>query len=287
MRNTEAYPAVVTANEDPENRGRLRVACAALLGDEDSELPQWVEPLVSWGWFFIPDVGELIEIEVVTSSSEDEQHGQMSIDNLAPRWKGERHYGNEEGEAPTPINTDFLKNYGKRRGFATPGGHVLVFDDTDGDRSITLTWTNKDEERSFMTFDKDGSFLVGTRVGHTMYFNAAAGELSIIDQHGNTYSSDANGSKLINKDGATVDMNGTNIQILAGAGVTISCADAVIDAGKVQLGGQPLIEAFILGTTFINTIFNLHTHPTGVGPSGPPTVPAPPTVLSTKVFGSP
>lgn len=271
MINTETYPAKVMSTDDPERRGRIRVACVGLMGDEESELPHWVQPALPWGWFLVPDVGELVEIEVVTGSSEDEQQGQASIDQLDPRWHY-RHYGNEEGETPTPIAEDFTAtNYGKRRGFATPGGHVLMFDDTDGLRRVSLTWCNESQERSFLAFDEDGSLIVGTKTGHTMYLNAKAGELSIIDQHGNTYSSNADGSKLIDKSGSAIELKGGNIQVLAGSGVTISCKDAVIDAGKVQIGGQPLVEALILGTTFLNTFFKTHVHPTGVGPSGPPT----------------
>lgn len=273
MMNTETYPATVSNNQDPEKRGRLKVTCPGLLGDEESELPMWVEPALMWGWFVIPDVGELIEVEAVTGSDEDEQFGQASIDNLDLKWRGTRYYvGGDggEGSQETPLNEDFKKNYGKRRGFATPGGHTFVMDDTDDDRSVSLTWVNKDEERSFMSFDKDGSFVLGTKTGHTVYLNVDNGELSIIDQSGNTYASDTDGIKIIGKDGDLVEIKGGNIQVLAANAVTLSCKNAVIDAGSVSLGGQPLTEAIILGTTFITTVFNLHTHPTGVGPSGPP-----------------
>lgn len=252
MRISETYPAVVTSNEDPEFRGRIRVACAALMGDEESELPHWVEPIFNWGWFYIPDVGELIEIEVTTSSDEDESFEQFSIDNLSPRWRGDRFYGNEEGESPSPIPNDFSTNYGKRRGFATPGGHILIFDDTDGKRSVSLTWTNESGDQSLMTFDNDGSFKVSTHTGHVLFMDAAAGELSITDSNGNK-----------------INCNSTGVSI---------------ESAKIQLGGTSLTEALIFGTTFINSIYNTHTHPTGVGPSGPPTTPAPSSVLSTKVF---
>lgn len=267
--NTETYPATVSSNQDPEKRGRLLVTCAGLMGDEEAEVPPWVEPVLQWGWFIIPDVGELVEIEVVVSSDEDEQPGQASIDNPDIKWRGHRHYGNEEGPQPTPIPDDFKTNYGKRRGFATPGGHILMFDDTDGDRSISLTWTNENEERSFLSFDSDGSWVVGTKTGHTMYFNCKANELSIIDQNGNLLSSDSAGIRIVNKDGDSVELKGGNIQVLAASGVTLSCKDATLDAGKVNLGGQPLTEAVIKGVAMVAALV-AHTHPTGVGPSGPP-----------------
>jgi len=39
--------------------------------------------------------------------------------------------------------------------------------------------------------------------------------------------------------------------------------------GTIELG-EGATEALVLGTTFLD-LFNQHTHPTGVGPSGPPT----------------
>ena len=42
-------------------------------------------------------------------------------------------------------------------------------------------------------------------------------------------------------------------------------------------GGEPMIK----GTTFLS-MFNSHTHVTGVGPSGPPVPPLTPAVLTTK-----
>lgn len=286
MIHTETYPAKVVGTDDPEKRGRIRVACAGLMGDEESELPEWVEPAPAWGWFIVPDVGEVVEIEVVVGSSEDEQQGQASIDNLDAKWRGARHYGNTEGEQPTPINADFLTNYGKRRGFATPGGHTFIFDDTDGNRRINLTWTNENGEHGFVSIDQDGSLIVGTKTGHTIYLNSKEGELSIVDQHGNLYSSDKDGIKIVDKDGDLIDIKGGNIQILAASGVTVSCKDVVLDAGKVQLAGSPAIEALVLGTAFL-ALYNAHTHvaPPGGGPTSPPAVPmVPGTHISTKSF---
>lgn len=262
MRNVETYPAVVTANADPDKRGRIRVACAALLGDEESELPQWVEPVLSWGWFVVPDVGELVDLDVYTASSEDESSGQFSIDNLAPRWRGSRYYGNEEATKPTPIPTEFLTNYGKRRGFATPGGHTFVFDDTDNKRTVALTWKDKDGNASALTCDEKGSWSLTTSAGHLLKLDVDSGSLTLLDVNGNTYETSSSG--------ATLDSGGT----------------IVVNAARVEVGGSGLTEAMLLGMTFL-TLFNTHTHPTGVGPSGPPVVPLTPSVLSTKVFVAP
>lgn len=279
--NSATYAATVTFNEDPDKRGVIRVSCVGLLGDEEAEVPVDIEPVHDWGWFYVPDIGEVVEIEVIEGSSEDEQQGQMSIDNLDIKWRGGRYYGNNEGDAPTPVNADFTsKNYGKRRGFATPAGHVFMFDDTEGDEGITLKWSNKAGENAFFSMDKDGSILMSNKVGTMLYFNAKDGQMSIIDQHGNVFSSDDVGIKIIEKTGNTVEMKDGAIIILGQSAVTISCKDAVIDAGNVEITGNA--EFAVLGTTFL-PLLNAHIHPTGVGPSGPPTPLFPPTVLSTKV----
>jgi len=142
--HTETYSATVTANNDDEERGRIRVACAGLMGDDDADLPMWVEPLLDWGWFLVPDVGEIVDIEVVAGTDLDEQFGQASIDNLDIKWKGPRYYGNTEADEPTVVHPSFTgDHYGKKRGFATPFGHVIVFDDTADAPKITISWTSE------------------------------------------------------------------------------------------------------------------------------------------------
>ncbi|SHN13572.1 phage baseplate assembly protein V [Cryptosporangium aurantiacum] len=55
----------------------------------------------------------------------------------------------------------------------------------------------------------------------------------------------------------------------------------VVTAEKVKLGAEAS-ESVVLGNTF-QQFFNAHTHPTGVGPSGPPTQPMSTSQLSAKV----
>jgi len=57
--------------------------------------------------------------------------------------------------------------------------------------------------------------------------------------------------------------------------------EVVIKANKIKLG-EGASQALVLGGDF-RQLFNQHTHPTGVGPSGPPAQPMLPAHLSTKV----
>lgn len=279
----ETYPATVTQNEgDDLGPGQIRVACAGLLGDEETSLPMPVNPIFDWGWFYVPDVGELVEIEVISGSDQDEQFGQASIDNLDITWRGGRFYGGVDTDTAREINADFTKegSFPKRRGFATPAGHVFMFDDSEGNEQISMKWQNVDGENCFFAMDKDGSVVMSNKTGSTLFFNAKDGQLSLIDQFGNVYSSDEVGIKIIEKTGNTIELKDGAIIILGQSAVTISCKDAVVDAGNIELAGN--LEQSILGTTFL-ALFNAHIHPTGVGPSGPPAPPIPPTVLSLKV----
>ena len=58
--------------------------------------------------------------------------------------------------------------------------------------------------------------------------------------------------------------------------------EIIVKAQRIKLGGDGASEPLVLGNTFLQ-YFNTHTHPTGVGPSGPPTAPMTPGQLSTKV----
>jgi hypothetical protein len=172
---TATYPAKVTFNKDPDKRGVIRVACVGLTGDEDTEVPCDVEPVHDWGFFFVPDIGEMVEVECLEGSDEDEQQGQMSIDNLDLTWRSARYFGNEEGETPTPIHEMFTKkNYGKRRGFATPAGHVFMFDDTEGAEEITLAWK---DGSALLTFDQNGSVKLQNKAGATIVMDSDSGKI--------------------------------------------------------------------------------------------------------------
>ena len=155
-----------------------------------------------------------------------------------------------------------------------------MFDDTENEEQVSLKWQNKSGENSFFAMDKDGSIVLSNKTGTTLFFNAKDGQMSIVDQNGNVICSDSNGIKLIDSSGNSVEMKNGAIIVLGQSGITISCKDAIIDAGNVEIAGNT--EAIVLGTTFLS-LLNTHTHPTGVGPSGPPTVPFPSTILSTKV----
>lgn len=252
MKLTEKHVALVADNQDPEKKFRIKVKCAAVLGHEDATLNQWIPPKLTWGFVIVPDIGEQVEIEMVAKSDTEEFPGQAFIDTPEIRWTGTRFQGSEAYEEMFTAT-----NYGKRRGFVTPGGHVLMFDDTEGSEKINLVWHSAAGKYAMISIDEAGSVLVSNRSGSMLYLNAADKQASLIDEHGNCVSSDVNGIKLVDSAGDYVELNPGNKVIQ-------------IQAGSIFLGGLTGTEPAVLANQLL-TVFRAHIHPTGTGPSGPPT----------------
>lgn len=288
---TEDFVAVVSSIDDPEKRGRIKVACAGLMGSEEEEVPMWIAPDYEWGWFIVPDPGEQVNVISESSADDDEQFGQTSIASMNLKWRG-RVWGNSEAEEEAlkrPIPSDFTaSNYGKRRGFATPQGHVLLFDDTLAEPKISLTWTSgdplkpDDQKRAFFTFDKQGVTIATAAHGpddvQSMFFmNGENGEILLVDSVGNSVGTTADGIKVTQAEGgeskASIELKSDGVAtILSAAGVVLSTKNIHMNAGDILLGSglaSLITEPAVLGNILIN-LLGTHTHPTGVGPSGPP-----------------
>lgn len=258
----ETYPATVTVNEDDEQRGRVRVACAGLMGDEESELPMWVEPAFDWGWFFVPDVGEIIEVELTSASEEDEHFGQASIDNLDIRWRGKRFFTEAEGtvgeEDQDPevdarkVHAEFLTNYGKRRGFATPWGHIILFDDTDGDHRISISHSAEqlphgeqfeDETKySRLEIEPDGSIKAQLIGKHVFHFQTEGNKLLVtIDEEKHKIELDANVPK------ASIELDSGNHKLTL---------DGSAPSAEVSLGGGTHVLTFDAAGNSLTAIIN-------------------------------
>jgi hypothetical protein len=315
----ERFSAIVTRlADDSPPRGRVFVKCADITGDDEQELPDAIEPVWQWGWFTVPDVGEEIEIEAVTSDETTEDvPNQAFIDEPRFRWTGRR-FASEEGEAPRPPNAIFTAtNHGKRRGFATPTGHFLVFDDTEGAERILLAWTRpSDGGTAFLDFQPNGSIVIQNRTGSTIFFNAEAGEFMIIDEHGNVITTRSAGVAIIDRHGNTIETTsasisvnaqgdtlinaGSNVTVQAGADVTVQSGAARtvnvnsqggtvnVDGATVNVrGAQTTLGAApsspVARFVELQASFDTHIHLTAFGPSSPPVVPLLPAVASATV----
>lgn len=163
----QRFMAEVTENKDPLFRGRIAVKSFDFTGDDDSNLLDhqsdiWVEPAFDWGWFYVPDVGELVEIEILVSDPGDVFQYQSSVMNPKIFWRGKRFPGDNRSDTQTgarPVPSEFKTGY-KRRGFSTPMGHILYFDDTPGGSRICLSWKEGSKIRSILLDKNAFSFLV-------------------------------------------------------------------------------------------------------------------------------
>lgn len=233
----EKYPAIVTRHDPDSKLGRIYCAIPGILGDETTEYPDPIDPVFDWGWFFLPDIGEEVEIEIVVEDDTGEDvRAQAFVDDPRIRWRGKRFRADEKtldegGRQPHELFTS--KNYGKRRGFATPQGHVLFFDDTEDDKQITLAWREAPDSANFsqLTFDKDGSAMLLNRQGSILFLNADGGEVMLADEHGNSYSSNDEGIKII-------DIFNNSIELRDGVITVLGATDTL-----VQAGGNVVVEA--------------------------------------------
>lgn len=270
----EKHDAIVTSTADEEQRGRIQVSCSGLMGDEDSAMPMWIEPNLDWGWFYVPDVGETVEVEMAVGSDTDESRGQTSLDTPDITWRGKRRWTSEEVEGqnvPRPVPDVFKENYGKRRGFITPAGHVLLFDDTEGKERLELTWTAGDKTQTFL-FDETGSFKLTDAEGQYIHLDAANKKIDVADANGNTATMEKDLVKVV---------GAKDVQVEA-PGVLVT-ADAVeIKSGDVKVGNGA-DNAIMRADDFI-THMDVHTHATAMGPSGPPLVPTPPNAKATTAM---
>ncbi|MDA5558506.1 phage baseplate assembly protein V [Shimia sp. MMG029] len=246
------YRAFVADTEDPETLGRIKMVVPSVLGEAETD---WALPAVAYGGgenygiLAVPPVGSQVLAEFLEG------------DPSSPVWTGT--FWRAPAEMPaeyTGQTTKILK---------TESGHVLSFEDQDGEEAVTL----RSSAQAEVVLDPDGGMALTDAGGAKVVIDAAANEITVEDAHGNAI--------VLSSSGITcTDINGNEIKASAG-GVDVKSAAVVnIEGSQVTVagaGGEPLIK----GATFLS-MFNSHTHATGAGPSGPPIPPLTPAVLTTK-----
>ena len=124
--------AKVVNNQDPDKLGRIRVS-SEMLGTD--EYPAWLRPQFplagdGWGIFYVPNVNDIVEIEVTDSPQPSGVYYAVSY------------------SLSRPVPPDLTRFYPERRGFISPEGHMVYFDkssivlaDKDGNK-ITFQHKN-------------------------------------------------------------------------------------------------------------------------------------------------
>lgn len=251
------FRGVVTKNNDPQRRGRLRLLIPSVLGDQETG---WALPCVPFGgfkdqgFFMLPEPDAIVWVEF--------EEGDLS----RPIWTGTLWQESEDvpalpedGALPSP-NTRLIK---------TPSGHVLQFDDKKGEEKFLLHHPKGTE----IELNEAGTVSLTDANGATVVLDAQANSITIQDTNGNTLTMDSTGTTAVDANGNTIHM--------ATAGVTVKGQKIVINGNKVALGaegGEPLVKGMSL-----MALFNSHTHVGSGGSTSPPTTPMTPAQLSNIV----
>lgn len=245
------YRGFVEDTDDPEKRGRVRVSVPSVLGGETSD---WAVPCMpygggaGYGMLTVPPVGSQVLVEFI--------EGDLS----SPVWVGT--FWRDGSEAPDAVQGASSKV------IATEAGHVMVFEDDEGDPHVALT----SSAGARVALDKDGSVAITAEDGATVVLDARAGTLLVEDANGNSVEMTARGIETRDNSGSTIKMAGGKIDV---EGTQVTIKGAIVDIGNS--GSEMLVK----GQSFLS-LFNTHTHVCALPgtPTSPPMVPMTPAVLT-------
>jgi uncharacterized protein involved in type VI secretion and phage assembly len=153
----------------------------------------------------------------------------------------------DDSESPWARVVSFMAGAGRGAVFRPEAGdEVLVLFDHGDMRFpyvIGAVWNGKDAIPKERGSDADNAVrMIKSRSGHQILLDDSTGaeKVTVIDKNGNS--------------------------------IEMSSAGVVIKSNNVRIGSDGASQALVLGNAFMD-LFNNHTHPTGVGPSGPPVQP--------------
>ena len=236
------YRATVVDRDDPEGKGRLRLQIPAVLGNQESG---WALPCFANGG--ISDVGSITIPELDAHVWVEFEAGDPSL----PIWTGT--FFGQADDLPqeaqmSPPDARVVK---------TPKGSVFAISDQNDSESILL----KHYAGQQLEMDAGGNLTIENTGGETITLDAENQRLTCEDCHGNAIEMNSSGITIKNTTGCKISLENGAVKIEGSAEVTL-------DATAVNLGGAGG-EGVIKGQSFLN-MYMAHTHPTSMGPSGPP-----------------
>ena len=247
------YRGTVVDNQDPEKRARITVLIPSVLGAD--AVSHWAEPclpfggLTDQGFFMVPEIGAQVWVEF--------EEGNVS----KPIWTGTTWQQSED------VPTEAADKSPNMRQLKTPSGHILSFDDTEGEEQIRLFHPSKAE----LNIDANGTIQITDAKGAKILMDADDSSIKINDSNGNSINMEASGTTVTDSNGNKIIMQGSGITISSSA--TISIEGSMVNIGGV--GGEPLIK----GQSFLG-LFASHLHTTGI-PGSPTSPPIPQGEMST------
>lgn len=147
-----SHGGVVTDNKDPMKLGRIKANVGILGSDIETE---WAFPATALaspgsGVFWPPAIGAAVQIEFVMEDPE------------VPLYGG-GYWAAPDGVAETP--EEFQRDEPTNRGFKTPGGHLLEFDDFEDTQG--MRFTTIDGFKIFLD-DKNKKIVIETPGGQSI-----------------------------------------------------------------------------------------------------------------------
>jgi hypothetical protein len=248
------YRAIVDRTDDPEERGRIQVRCPTVSG-ATQRINVWVKPAIMGagkkrGWFWPPDEGDVVYVSFCQG-----QPGR-------PETYIGGFFGYPDDATEVPDELGYGSNgLPEKRGLRTRAGHYFVFNDTSGEEAIELVWNQPDDNpddrkttadagtQMSLKFTKDGIIILTDKEEQKITVDGQNKQILIEDANGNVITCDSNG--------------------------------VTVKSTKIKLSDEADTQAMRFSDW--QQWAAAHTHPTGTGPSGPPTEPIPPAVASNVV----
>lgn len=242
------YPAIVVDVEDPNKVGRIKVDAPSIFPESQ---PQWARPCFASGHFFVPPVGAKVWIEFEAGDIE------------FPLWVGTWYVPDD---VPPEADTDAATS----RVIHTPSGHAVEFSDAENEEKIVI----RHKLDSYVSVDETGSVILANQNGSLVYLNADAGELTVVSEHGHRVVMSGDTVSVTHADGSFLNLAGSEATLSASAKVQVIADEVAVTGGAVSVG--PTASMHVLVAEKFVPLYAAHTHPTAVGPSGPPVPPVVP-----------
>jgi len=246
------YRADVMKVDDPESRGRIQIKCSEV--GHSGTINRWVDPSfisagTERGMFWPPEVGDSVYVSFDRG------------DAARPKV----YFGGWFGDKDLPKEFGYADKKPKRRGLITRMGHMLVFNEEADKESVELVWHKpgsqpadpksapRSGKKASLTFDKEGTITLSNKNESTIVMDAKDKKITITDKDNSN----------------TIVIDSKGITITTSKDVTINdAANCKINAKKVTIA-DGADNAAVRGDD-MKSWLEKHTHPTAVGPSGPP-----------------
>jgi hypothetical protein len=242
------YSGVAVDVADPKRLGQVKVRVPSVY---PPDVAMWARPCFSPGHFFVPPEGAAVWVEFEAG------------DPSYPLWVGTWYpQGTVPPEADKPSAVGHVVH--------TPAGHMVELGDEDGKEKLVI----RHKLDSFVSIDEKGSVLAANQKGSYLYLNADEAEVTVTSEQGHMVSLGAKGIVAVDSGGSRIEITDGKVKVTGTSSVQIVAQDVSIAGGSLALGGSAQAPA-VLGDGLM-AMYNMHTHATAVGPTGPPIPPLTP-----------